>query len=64
LPENVPTEFLELFQQAEDEISYNQNSMNQIKGTMAASAIGLAGAYTLARPKSKNPTDPTSVDVL
>lgn len=61
--DNVPTEFRELFNQAENEISYNQDSTNQLKGAMAATAIGLGGAYALTRAKSKRPTDPTSIDV-
>jgi len=61
--DNVPAEFLELFDQAESEISYNQNLMNQVKGAMAATALGLGGAYLLTRSKSKDPTSPTSIDV-
>jgi len=30
---------------------------------MAATALGLGGAYLLTRSKSKDPTSPTSIDV-
>lgn len=62
--DNVPAEFLELFNQAESEIAYNQNSMNVALGSAAVGVlVGAPGALALVRAKSKNPSDPTSIDV-
>ena len=59
---NVPTEFTELFEQAEQEIAYNQNSKNLAAGSAVAGIVGLAGSIGVLRTKRKDPTDPASIE--
>jgi len=62
--DNVPSEFVELFAKAEQEIAHNRHSANLALGSTAASLVGIGGAVALTRSKSKRPTDPTSIDTL
>jgi hypothetical protein len=59
---NVPTEFTELFEQAEQEIAYNRNSSNLAAGSAVAGIIGLAGSIGILHTKRKDPTNPANAE--